>query len=377
MSRASSKSATAIPLLCFAILCACSCGCNLEGGIEEGQVVVMTYNVQNLFDPFVSGTEYPEYTPEGGWSAEQYHERLEQVARAITQGHRFVPDIVLLQEIEHERVLEDLLRFHLAKRGFQWYAATAEPDSAIQVGILSTHPILEAFSHRVQGTRAILESRIDLGTEQVVVLNVHAKSRKEGMEETEDMRLATSCAVTARTEELLASKAHMPIIIGGDFNESADAAVREDASFSHALVPVQSSAFDTADDGALLLTGSAPSSGHWYSWWLDRTESLMAGSPGSYLYQGVWESFDQLLLSPAFFDGWGGGVRIWRSSRARAVGRRERTPQRMGCPHRARILGSPAGVRGPLAEVTGLTRSSEIAVRRISAQAQVRCSCCV
>ena len=32
---------------------------------------------------------------------------------------------------------------------------------------------------------------------------------------------------------------------------------------------------------------------------------LLAQAQGSYWYEGVWETFDQLLLSPAFFDGYG------------------------------------------------------------------------
>jgi hypothetical protein len=38
---------------------------------------------------------------------------------------------------------------------------------------------------------------------------------------------------------------------------------------------------------------------------LDPGQSILAEMPGSYWYKGVWETFDQVLLSPGFFDGYG------------------------------------------------------------------------
>jgi hypothetical protein len=51
-----------------------------------------------------------------------------------------------------------------------------------------------------------------------------------------------------------------------------------------------------------LIIGGVPMGQDWYTWWLDRELILEAKAPGSYWYGGVWESFDQILLSPAFFD---------------------------------------------------------------------------
>ncbi|MDD3823375.1 MAG: endonuclease/exonuclease/phosphatase family protein [Sphaerochaetaceae bacterium] len=288
------------------LLCAFGCGCNLDGmRSDDGSVMVMTYNVQNLFDQFVSGNEYPEFTPEGGWSADAYRIRLERTAQAISQGHGRIPDVVLLQEVEHERVLQELVETHLAKWGFRWYAATDERDSPVQLGMVSRYPIVESVSHRVHGSRPILEGTVDLGNEYLTILNVHAKSRKGGIEETEQQRMDTSRAIAARAKEVLAANPFRAVMVAGDFNESADAAIREEG-FDHALVPLDSP--DCARQsygGSLPVTGAVPPQGAWYTWWLDRSMTLMAKSPGSYLYQGVWETYDQLLLSPAFFDGYG------------------------------------------------------------------------
>jgi endonuclease/exonuclease/phosphatase family metal-dependent hydrolase len=289
------------------ILYLCGCGCDLEGSrVQPDRLVVMTYNVQNLFDPFVTGHEYPEYTPEEGWTAQRYRTRLERIANALTQGHGSVPDIMILQEIENAAVLEDLLRFHLGRYGFRWFAATGDRGSAIQTGMISRVPIIAARTHGVQGTRSILECTIESGGEDIVILALHAKSRIEGIEETEDLRLATSRAVSARADDLIAMNPFLPVIVAGDFNESADAILRDGASFTHALVPMDVPAAEIhGAAGALMLTGRVPPAGCWYSWWLDRGMMLLAASDGSYLHQGVWETFDQVLLSPAFFDAYG------------------------------------------------------------------------
>jgi len=283
-----------------------SCGCNVDGkapGADE--LMVMTYNVQNLFDAYVTGNEYPEYTPEKGWTVDLYRSRLRRTAQAITQGHKAVPDIVVLQEIEHAGVLEDLLQESLAARGFQWYACTNDPDSAIQNGVMSRFPIIAARIHGVQDLRSVLEVTIDVGTEELVLFAVHAKSRKEGVEETEAQRIATAKVISTRTQELLHENPFLAIIVAGDFNQSADSFQREGQAYQTALVPFDARQADVYESAGSLLIGGVPVTQGWYTWWLDRKVVLLAQAQGSYYYNGIWESFDQILLSPAFFDGYG------------------------------------------------------------------------
>ncbi len=293
-------------ILVICLLCLGGCGCNLDGrtsGTDE--LMVMTYNVQNLFDAYVTGNEYPEYTPEKGWTVDQYKTRLRRTAQAITQGHNTVPDIVVLQEIEHVGVLEDLLQESLCARGFQWYACTNDPSSAIQTGVMSRFPIIEARIHGVQNLRSVLEVTIDVGHEELVLFALHAKSRKEGIEETEAQRIATAKVVSTRAQELLHGNPFLAIMVAGDFNQSADSFQREGQVYQTALVPLEARQADEYAATGSLLVGGFPVTQGWYTWWLDRKVVLLAQAQGSYYYNGVWESFDQILLSPAFFDGYG------------------------------------------------------------------------
>lgn len=285
----------------------CGCGCELDRmPCGDGRLVVMTYNVQNLFDPYFDGTEYPEYTPQGGWTGEGYLLRLDRVSRAILQTGAMLPDVVVLQEVEHDRVLTTLLERHLAKRGYQWYAATADPDSAIQTGVISRLPITSARVHAVMGSRSVLEVTIDAGGVPVVVLALHAKSRSEGVEATEGQRIALTRVLNTVVDELFAADPYAEVLIAGDFNESADAYLREGSLAQTALLPLGAAgATAYAAQGSLVISGSQPKAGVWYSWWLDRSSGITANLDGSYWFRGVWETFDQILLSPGFFDGKG------------------------------------------------------------------------
>lgn len=301
------KMAMVCSVCCLLLVFLCGCGCELAGNpAESHELMILTYNVQNLFDTLVSGTEYPEYTPEEGWNAQTYARRLEQTSRAITQGHGGVPDILVLQEIEHVGVLEDLLGGPLKSRGYQWYAATADGGSAIQTGVASRYPIVDARVHRGASSRSALEVEIDVGAERLVLFALHAKSRRDGIQETEALRIDLAKLINDRVFELAQVNPLLPVVVAGDFNESADAYFREEQAYQTALVPVHApDAQEHKRSGSFIVGGAAPAEGGWYTWWLDSSQTLMNTAPGSYWYGGLWESFDQILLSPAFFDSHG------------------------------------------------------------------------
>ena len=290
--------------VCFLIGCG---GCELYSGDgSDERLVIMTYNVQNLFDAMVTGNEYPEYTPEGGWTAQQYEMRLDTTARAIVQGHGVVPDIVILQEIEHIGVIEDLLAGPLASRGYQWYAATKDADSAIQTGIMSRFPIDEVRNHSLEGLRSVLEVLLDVDGEYLTLFALHGKSRREGVQETAPSRIAMTRMIGERVTAIHTHEPLMPVAIAGDFNVSADSYFREGQEYQTALIPLQSDRPEFfRQRGSLIVGGSPPSLGYWYTWWLDPGQQILAERPGSYWYRGVWETFDHILLSPGFFDGYG------------------------------------------------------------------------
>jgi endonuclease/exonuclease/phosphatase family metal-dependent hydrolase len=291
----------------FVIMAGILVGCDPFGPkSSSNELMLVTYNVQNLFDAVETGSEYDEYTLEGGWSADAYGKRLERTARAITQGHGRVPDIVLLQEVENAKVVEDLLVGPLASRGYGWYATTGDVQSATQCAVLSRYPIVEARVHGSMAPRSVLEVHIDTEFGSLVVFALHAKSRLEGVAETEPLRVAMAESVSMRVKQLLKSNALLPIVVAGDFNGSPEDFYRAEGRYATAMVPVTvQDAYRHKEMGSLVVGGLAPADGCWYSWWMDDSQNVIAPVPGSYWYKGMWETYDQILLSPAFFDGYG------------------------------------------------------------------------
>lgn len=78
---------------------------------------VAFYNVENLFDTVdTKGVEDKEYTPEGEnrWDTEKYSNKLENLAKVISQIGTKVspipPTILGISEVENKQVLEDLVQ---------------------------------------------------------------------------------------------------------------------------------------------------------------------------------------------------------------------------------------------------------------------------
>jgi endonuclease/exonuclease/phosphatase family metal-dependent hydrolase len=287
--------------LSFLLLIFIFFSCSLFDVENDNQYLIMSYNVQNLFDQYDNGNEYPEFTTSSGWNYEKYKTRVSRLAEVIVQNNPTLPSVVMFQEIENEKVLEDLLTSHLGKRGFKYYSATNDLNSPIQVGIISRYPIVDTKIHAVQNNRSILECTIDFDGSLVILFNYHAKSRLGGVEETESLRIATSEAITIRYNKILNQKPFLPVIVAADFNQSADNIIKEGSSYPKALIVA---GYETKDDTGLVVTGSKPNKNQWYTWWLDQKMTLLSDKDGSYYYNGRWESFDQILLSHHFFDGW-------------------------------------------------------------------------
>lgn len=263
----------------------------------------MSYNVELLFDDNDDGDEYSPYTLQEGWSTDLYHQRLRKLSQVIVQNNSKEVDILILQEVEHEGVVRDLIDRHIGKRGLTHYAVSDNPSSPIEVGIISRYPILEARIHSISHYRHIVEAIIDINGERISLFALHLPSNRIGKEESEVQRIECVRALQAIIEQYRGTYWDLPYIIAGDFNESSDSFDRNMNSYQTALI--ESTHIDSAhyhELGSLLVTGNVPKESSWYSFYLDDKEMMNMSVQGSYYYDGVWEGFDQILLSKEFFD---------------------------------------------------------------------------
>ncbi len=283
-----------LPLLLFLV------SCSPASVRRESRITIMSFNVQNLFDHRADGGEYEEYDPQkSSWNEESYHLRLRRVAQVITQGSSRSPDIVLLQEIEHIGVLEDLWRLYLAREGYTYYLAT-ESSGSTEVGVISRVSPQEVSVHHIEGfpfhTRPIMEMHYTFGDETLVLFNNHWKSKIPSPQESEPLRIAMAEVLLRRIVELGSS--NYAIVVGGDFNESYKENLLVRGAYPTAISLGGGGRIELEPIPESL--GAYSSIGTLYTPWL-----LEPSGIGSFWYGGEWEHIDQFMINHVLLNGEG------------------------------------------------------------------------
>lgn len=275
--------------LVVSLLCSCR-----EKEEAPSTFRVTAYNVQNLFDATLDGTEYTEYQPSSSWTEEAYLQRIDQLGSVLLSGILASSSVLFLEEVENLGVVETLVKRKLASHGLGCYAFAKREGDAIGIAMVSRAKPDWVRSHGVEGSRPVLEAAFDGG--KVILLGCHAKSRIDGGEEE---RIALSRAISRIAEEHPSSL----VIALGDFNENPTEGYASEVQT--AMVPVglsQTALWSSL--GSVVVSGSrhiGPSV--WYNPWMDTT--LVRQKPGSYVYEGSWCQYDQILGSWRLFDGEG------------------------------------------------------------------------
>jgi endonuclease/exonuclease/phosphatase family metal-dependent hydrolase len=294
------------------IMAGCVFGEKTGSPQASGAITLMTWNVHNLFDGTDNGYEYNEYLQSAGWSHEKYMGRINTAAAAIGKIEP-MPDIILLQEIESFKVLEDLAS-SLAS-GYAWGHFANNPGAALGLGILSRIPISGAMAHSVTvngGTapRPVLEARIQAQDGEFVVFACHWKSKLGGAA-TEDIRRASARVILRRIRELREDEPGLGVIAAGDLNENHDEFFKQNASMICALIPDDpycAKLTGGRQNDFIVISKNIPPSPVYFP-----QETVVLFSPwmrdlenGSYFYKDDWETIDHFLVSDQFFDntGW-------------------------------------------------------------------------
>jgi endonuclease/exonuclease/phosphatase family metal-dependent hydrolase len=250
----------------------------------EDSLMLMSYNLENLFDGDCNGTEYREYIPEtGGWSSLDCRQKCENLAAVITEAVPGGPDILLLQEVENEAALTGLIRY-IGAPGYPWGVLPDDRGNAVRSAVLTRYQPETIRIHGLDncGTtsyRSIPEIRISHGTRHLAVFCCHWKSRSGGTAETEDSRLLQSRQCAFMYHRIRAQSPGAMIIFAGDFNQTAGAPCLS-------RQPQQDRLWITPPDGA---QPDMPGL-------VDMNDIFI--HEGSYVYRGNWELIDHILVSP-------------------------------------------------------------------------------
>jgi endonuclease/exonuclease/phosphatase family metal-dependent hydrolase len=280
-----------VAILCFLFLASAS----------ARTLKVASWNVENLFDLRVQGTEYLEYLPgRHGWSERMLEKKLRNLSQVICD---LDADVIALQEVENDGILARLQRY-LKRVGcpYPYRAITTGAGRPVHVALLSRVKI--AAKREIPVSRAGRERRIleaTLATEPPLRLFVNHWRSKRGPE---SERIRYAKALKRRLERLPAGSEYL---ILGDFNSDYreyrvidrkhdDTGGR--TGINHVLGTIDSR-------GRMIrretLRDEASRGVRHLNLWME----LESGSRWSHNFYGDKEAIDAILIPPSLADGRG------------------------------------------------------------------------
>ncbi len=266
------------------------------------QMVIMSYNVENLMDTLDNpATADEDFTPTGrnAWTSHRYAEKLERIAEVISRaGGTQWPALVGLVEVENASTLDDLLeRTPLGAKGYRYIITEGNDPRGIDVALLYRPEVIDLvqweakeipFTEADKRSRPLLLAQMRLSTGQELNVGVaHFPSRRGGADETESYRRESARALRSACDSLFAEgKRHF--VLMGDFNgEPEEVATRVDLGAS----------LDWPRDGK----GSKSDALQLYSLLHPRRVSPGA-QYGTYLFRGTWSQLDHLIISGSLLE---------------------------------------------------------------------------
>ena len=254
----------------------------LPSAASKGQVPfrVMSYNVENLFDPYDNPeTDDNEFLPSGSrrWTPSRYAHKLRQIARVISAaGEWDSPALLGLCEVENDTVLSHLLtRTPLRRQEYRYLVAQGSDKRGIHVALLyrrdkfryiGHRSVPQKFSSARRSTRDMLHVWGEVGSRDTLdVIVCHFPSKYGGEKESEALRREAAHTLGSLCDSLSRLRLRPLQIVMGDFNE-------EPGSKCMQLISA----------GGNLLN-------------LFRV-SRPAGARGSHKYRGDWSQLDQILI---------------------------------------------------------------------------------
>lgn len=253
--------------------------------------IVMSYNVENLFDTIdAPDFEDEEYTPVGSktWTGERYEKKLSDLARVIMSlPEKELPAIIGLVEVENRKVLEDLINIRgLNRGGYRIVHDENEDPRGIECALLYREDFFRYRSHeyipiqdqmdpeyKYRGILHVIGEAPDGSTLHLFVN--HWKSRSGGTEKTERQRMITAITLRRQLDQLLARESNFRVIMMGDFNDEPTNKSINDVL--HASNKRKNFGF-----------------GDYYNLFYDLHNIK---DRGTYNYRGTWNMLDQIIVS--------------------------------------------------------------------------------
>jgi len=254
------------------------------------------YNLENLFDTeHDEGKNDYEYLPDGGnhWSQMKYEHKLKNMARALadmgTERLKGVGCAIIgVSEVENAHSLTDLCAQEpLAARNMQFVHIEGPDLRGVDCALLynprffyPTKVWLQPYvlnEHITRPTRGFLTVQGTLGGDSITVIVCHWPSRFSPS----PAREAAGKMVRAEKDSILRINPYMKVIVMGDMNDDPF-----DASMAKSLGARRKITDVTIDNGQMF-----------NPWW-----QILLDGKGTLSYQGGWNLFDQIVMTPNCLD---------------------------------------------------------------------------
>lgn len=253
------------------------------------------YNLENLFDTcHDEGKKDYEFLPNGSykWNGRKYSHKLRNLARVLSDmGTDVLPPsvgcaIIGVSEVENSKALDDLTaQPALAARGYKYCHVEGPDRRGVDCALLYNPRLFTVRDVRlvpyVQSlekdsayyTRGFLTVSGTLADEHVTVIVNHLPSRFNGS----FYREQGAAQIKAVKDSLLRDDPKVKVIVMGDMNDDP-----MDKSMAESLGAKRE--IKNVGDGDM-----------YNPWW----NVLAKDGRGTLFYNGAWNLFDQIILSPS------------------------------------------------------------------------------
>ena len=251
-------------------------------------MVVMCYNVENLFDCRDDTLkDDAEFLPTSvrAWHIGRFKRKMANLSRAIiNSGHGSIPALVALCEVENDYVMRYLTRYSPLKQLGYRYVVTDSPDErGIDVALiyqrerfrlLSSCPVtVDVSAAGAPPTRDLLHCSGLVATGDTLdIIVCHLPSRRGGTGSASRARSIVMRRMRQYADSLLAVRSSPAVMMMGDFNT------------------------DAADDELWRLMNDS----HYCLLTAHYSDSVEVGS---YKYRQVWQTIDHIVVNRAMSDG--------------------------------------------------------------------------
>ncbi len=252
--------------------------------IEGNKIRIMFYNTENLFDIYNDPeTDDDEFLPEGirRWNSARYIQKLNLIYKVVVAaGEGELPAIIGLCEVENRRVIEDLLRLTPLNldNNYRILHEDSNDPRGIDVCLIYRDDIIQLLKYsyyfpdylRESGfkTRSVLYSEWIWRSDTVHLFLNHWPSRRGGVLATEKSRIAFAEMLKYLGDSISNSSGDCSkIIFAGDFNCNP-----------------------SGNEMKILTSGESKS-------YINISGYLAEKKEGTYRYNGIWQMFDQIVVS--------------------------------------------------------------------------------